>query len=103
MSDDDLARGLRLLAARQQADSVVIAALLTAHPQARLVLDHLNRLADADSEDAELVQPMDEEMLDAYRERLSHWIGLVRRCAMTQPPASGPQGQDDPSGSDHRS
>lgn len=98
MYDDDLARGLRLLAARQQADSVVLAALLTAHPHARLVLDHLNRLADADSEDAERSQPMDEEMLDAYRERLAHWIGLVRRCASAQSPASG--GRDDgPAGS----
>lgn len=88
MNDDDLARGLRLLSARQQADSVVLAALLTTHSHARLALDHLNRLADADSEDAERTLPQDEEMLGVYRERLAHWIGLVRRCASAQPPAA---------------
>jgi phytoene/squalene synthetase len=88
MTDEDLARGLRLLSARQQADSVVLAALLTTHAHARLALDHLNRLADADSEDAERNLPQDEEMLGAYRERLAHWIGLVRRCASAQPPSA---------------
>lgn len=89
MNTDDLAKGLRLVFARQQADSVVIAALLTAHPDARIALDHLSHLADADSEDAELSQPPDPDSLAAYRERLTHWIGLARRCVGAQEPAAG--------------
>jgi len=89
MNTDDLAKGLRLIFARQQADSVVIAALLTAHPDARIALDRLSRLADADSEDAELSQPPDPDSLSAYRERLTHWIGLARRCVTAQEPAPG--------------
>ncbi len=89
MNMDDLARGLCLISARQQADSVVIAALLTAHPDAPAALDRLSRLADADSEDAELNQPPDPESLAVYRERLTHWIGLARRCVTAQEPPAG--------------
>ena len=86
MNLDDLAKGLRLISARQQADSVLIAALITAHPHARVVLDRLSRLADADSEDAERNQPADAESMAAYRERLTHWIGLARHCVSAQQP-----------------
>jgi hypothetical protein len=89
MNMDDLAKGRRLISARQQADSVLIAALITAHPHARVVLDRLSRLADADSEDAERNQPADDDSLAAYRERLTHWIGLARRCVGAQEPAAG--------------
>lgn len=90
MNTDDLAKGLRLITARQQADSVVIAALITAHPDARVILDHLSRLADADSEDAELVQPSDPDGLAAYHDRLTHWIGLARHCVGASTPDGGP-------------
>jgi len=86
MNMDDLAKGLRLISARQQADSVLIAALITAHPHARVVLDRLSRLADADSEDAERNEPADAESMAAYRERLTHWIGLARHCVSAQQP-----------------
>ena len=87
MTMDELAQGFRLLCARQQADTVAITALMTAHPEARAVLDHLNRLADADSEHAEILQPMDDEGLRLYRDRLRHWIDLARHCsAAARPP-----------------
>lgn len=94
MNTDDLAQMLRLISARQQADSVVIAALLTAHPAPRMVLDRLSRLADADSEDAELNQPPDPESMAMYRERLTHWIGLARRCVIDRPPPLDPSDPD---------
>ncbi|AND70794.1 hypothetical protein ATSB10_33400 [Dyella thiooxydans] len=99
MNTDDLAQVIRLISARQQADSVVIAALLTAHPDPRMVLDRLSRLADADSEDAELNQPPDPESMAMYRERLTHWIGLARRCVADrlpplEPPLPDPTGRD---------
>ena len=92
MDMDDLAQGFRLICARQQADTVVITSLMTAHPDARGVLDHLNRLADADSEHAEHGQPTDDEALHIYQDRLRQWIGLARHCSAAAGPSARPSG-----------
>ena len=92
MSTDNLAKGLRLLCARQQADTVMLTALLTAHPDAAAVLDHLNRLADADSEHAERLEPGDGETMQVYRDRLHHWIALARHCSAARHEAVAPTG-----------
>jgi len=49
--------------------------------------DRLNRLADADSEDAGRIQPQDPDALRACRERLAHRVSLARRCAGPHEPA----------------